>query len=615
MTFRLLFILLIIAPLQIYAQNPQQDSVQYYMRNIEASDTIVQEMPEVYKKLEEKATGSFEKKIYQALIKPPSPAKIEDNTSTDKEYRIYKGKRIREIKIVVLDPFGTNINEIDSIQENSLIRIVNGLHLNTKQSVIRKNLLFKEGQTVNPLVIAETETFLRSLGNINDVRISLEKVPLADDSVDVWVIVRDVWSIGLNIHELTFSNVNMEIFDNNFLGSGNKANINLIYEKDYSLHWGYGAGYFYKNFLGSFVDLEGSYLDDIADRQFSLSAERPLQITFNYFGQISYFNNRGRTEVVGWDSISPNRNNTFSVSLGRAITLPANHTTRRLVFSGRYMRQNPQYKDIQLDTLRPYQFAGKQLWLFQASLYQQAFYREHLIHNFGVAEDIAHGFNISSQFGYGKLFGYKSGFYSSLSGSIGDEFKTGDFYVEGSISSYFNQNEFYQGAITSGIRYFSPLMKIGRSRFRQFININYSKILNPANVFDSYVTFSALTNLNTNIFDNEVKGRERLMLNLESDVFSPINIIGFKFLFYSFFDFAWVNPSGNLFSKNNFYGGAGIGVRVRNDLLVLKTLDLKIGYYPHFNQNGLGQFADVNFTEPKASPNFVPDYPSEILLK
>jgi hypothetical protein len=318
---------------------------------------------------------------------------------------------------------------------------------------------------------------------------------------------------------------------------------------------------------------------------------------------------------VGWDSISPDRLRNFSVTFGRAFTLPAQDAVRRLVFAGRYFEKTPEYRDVSLSEkiVLPYDYVKKRSFLFQASLYKQAYNREYLIHGFGATEDVAHGYNLSVQFGYTKFPQYESGVYSSFSASAGTNTKAGNFYAATAVSSFFNDNGPFEGVLKFDIHYFSPLKRIGKNRFRHFINIDYSKLLNPVGLFDNTVYFSQLTNLYTWNSRYDAVGTERLALNIESDMFTPLNIVGFRFLFYTFFDLAWIGNK-KLFVNDNLYGGIGLGVRIRNDLLVFKTIEFKIGYYPRFDQSGFNDFFDIDTSYPKVSPNFVPGYPDEIPL-
>ncbi len=610
----LLSIIMFVLGTQTMAQKIYTDSLkQYYLKNIEASDTISpQILPEYYKKIQEAADSKFEKELYDFIVQEPA---IPQETLPEPDYKPYQDMTIRHIKIIVLKPFSTDINIPDSINTKSSVNNwLNKIHISTRETIVRNNLQFKEGQALNPLIIRETEAFLRNLDYINDVRIFIYQIPLTED-VEITIVVKDVWSIGVDISNFSTTSQDIKIYDKNFLGIGNRIDLNLIHKKSYSPQWGYGASYEYKNLWGTFTNFYGSYLDNISNQEVYFSVERPLETTLKYFGQIGYFYNHYQTDIVGWDSISPDYNQNFSVSFGRSFAIPDKHAIRRLVIAGRYIQKAPEYRDVILqEKLRPYQYIKSKMFLLQTSLYRQAYYREHLINCFGVTEDIAHGYNFSAQIGYSQFSESEKGMYGSLSASWGREYKSGNYYLEAAISSFFNKQKAYEGILDFGFHYFSPLIKSGKTRFRQFIDVDYSRLMNPLPQFDNPIYISSLTNLNTWRFADEAKGTERLMFSWENDIFTNINIIGFRFLFFNFVDAGWINSNGNLFSGDNFNYGFGVGVRVRNDLLVFNTINIKLGIYPKFDQN-IGNYFNISTSSPTASPNFVPGYPQEISLE
>jgi hypothetical protein len=163
---------------------------------------------------------------------------------------------------------------------------------------------------------------------------------------------------------------------------------------------------------------------------------------------------------------------------------------------------------------------------------------------------------------------------------------------------------------------FSALYNIGNQNYRHFLTIDYTKRLDYIPGFRNHnLTFGELASMKFNDFRTNYTATERLMFKTEGNLFSSLNVLGFRLLFYSFIDFGWVsNYKETLLNKNNIYWGTGLGIRIRNDLLVFRTLELKVGYYPRLNQNGFNSFVKVNSSIPNISPNFMPKYPEEIAL-
>ena len=110
-------------------------------------------------------------------------------------------------------------------------RLADKLHASTHEGVIRKVLLFKEGDAVDARVIYETERLLRALPFVKDAHITPMKGP--DGSLVARVQVRDAWTTQVNA---SFASVggqrtmNMGVTEQNFMGMG-KA-VGVSYTKD-----------------------------------------------------------------------------------------------------------------------------------------------------------------------------------------------------------------------------------------------------------------------------------------------------------------------------------------------------------------------------------------------
>ncbi len=623
---KFIFIIISLSPCSIKAiEICEVDSVIPYLQNIEREDTIqTQEFSKSYRNLKNKTSKyKWTKKLFSTIITEPTPPdKINENKSLIREYQPYDGKIIRNINITVLDPFGTDVRnpQLENANDISL----NYFHTLTRKNVIRNNLQFEKGENINAAIIAESEAILRNLGYINDARILINTISESNDSVDISVIVRDKWTIGIDIGRLTSSNVNLEFFDKNLLGMGNKAGVITNYSNKYDKKWGMGGYYEYDNIAHTFIDLEALYEDEIISHELSLSAKRTLHPKLNYLGEISYYKKLKRSKMaLSWDSISPDFYEDFSVSLGRAFTLPSKNSIRRIVLGIRYKIKNRKYEFMPYNeyiqnTLLPYKNVSNKMWLMQLSLYQNSYLRDYLIHNFGTTEDLAQGYNISMQFGYSKFndISIKDGLYSSLKASFGSsQFTKGNIYFETAISSFFSNKKPYESLLKIKTNYFTPLLRLSNIRVRQFVNMEYIKLLTPDRFLGDRIYMGKTTSLVMKNYEKRVQGVEQFMLKSETDIFSPYELLNFRFLFYTFLDVGWNTDGRNLFGNDNFNWGTGIGIRIRNDLLVFKTLDIKIGYYPKMDQNGYKNFYKASLSTPKVSPNFIPTQPEEIVLE
>jgi outer membrane protein assembly factor BamA len=112
-------------------------------------------------------------------------------------------------------------DEGDARERNGLFRLANRLHIRTKRSTIKAQLLFASGEPYRARKLAETERALRLLSYVYDARVV--PVRYADGKVDIKVITKDVWTLspGLSFGRAGGTNsTNFNLQDTNFLGWG-----------------------------------------------------------------------------------------------------------------------------------------------------------------------------------------------------------------------------------------------------------------------------------------------------------------------------------------------------------------------------------------------------------
>ena len=589
---------------------------------IQAKDTVrIHGLPREYQTLKDQSSKNrWTKRLFSLLFRESSPPdEEEEKRSIIDDYKPFEGKVIRNINITVIPPFGTNVQDPEQI--NYDFKLFNNAHALTRESTIRNVIQFSQGTPVNAATVATSEAQLRNAGYIYDARISIVPMEHTGDSVDVNIVVRDKWTIGINLHNLSAAKTNIEIFDRNILGTGNRAGIDFIYSNRYDRKFGIGGNYLYENFLKKSINLSGSYIDRIKEYEMELSAIRPLQPKLDYFGEVSYNRKILNTQRIDWDSITPDRNQHFSLTLGKAFTLSNENTIRRLAISLRYKVKLPEYQDTGYkeyigNKLVPYKYTKNKMLLMQLSLYQNSYLREYMVYNFGNTEDIPQGYNFTMQLGYSHFSDIKNAAYGSLSASYGSsEILKGNIYLNSSISSFFGNGKPFGGVLKFNSRYFTPLFRWSRLRFRQFFTLDYSKLLQPDRYLGDRIYMGEHTSLKMRDWRQGQQGTEQLLLKSETDWFSNYEILGFRFLFYTFFDMGWIKSNKKLFDGENFNYGLGLGVRLRNNFIVFNTIDLKIGFYPKLEQNGFNSFFKVRSSTPNNPPDFVPTIPKEIMLE
>ncbi|MDR2466785.1 MAG: hypothetical protein LBD35_05270, partial [Prevotellaceae bacterium] len=552
----------------------------------------------VYDRMERALSSKkISRRIFSMLTRrPPSESPVEEK-SIDEAFAPYRNMIIRNINVKVLPPFGYDVRSDSAPQLNLLRRAGNNSHINTRNVIIRNNLMFKCGERLDPLVAAASEAFLRRLEYVNDVYIRVDS--LAGGEADVTVVVRDNWSIGGSLLDLS-SKIDFDVFDRNFLGLGNSIALRGIFNLKNGGR-GFGAEYGYSNFMKTFINVSASHTDNIASKNTGFSIERPLQKNLDFFGQISCRQSSVNLKYVAWDSVSPTFNSDFSATVGFAIRPPKHGSA--YVLSARIFERNPEYRQVpRPDNSQIFQHVRNKMALVQLSMFRQRYFREQMLNNFGKTENFAYGHNVSIQAGFSRWSQFAiTGLYASLKASFNRKLKAGSIFAEGAISSFFDRDgRLYEGVLKFRTEMFSKLYSAGTFSIRNFLSIDYTKRLSPVAGFRNYyLSFGELASMKIRSREAEPPATKRLMLKAETDVFSSFAILGFRFLFYAFCDLGWTAANReNLLNSRNLYWGGGAGIRIRNDLLVIRTLELKAGFYPRLNQSGFNNFVNFNSSVP-----------------
>ncbi len=172
------------------------------------------------------------------LAGAPAPAQVEDAVE-----RATTGETPPEIPTAKqLEAMGATIGKIVLLKENVfdlshpgennwLYRLANRWHIMTRDSVIRQQLLFREGDPFSQRLLDESARLLRD----NDYLYTATVEPLgyADGVVDVVVRTRDLWTLtpGASVSRSGGENkVRVSVSEKNLLGRG--ASVRFAYEED-----------------------------------------------------------------------------------------------------------------------------------------------------------------------------------------------------------------------------------------------------------------------------------------------------------------------------------------------------------------------------------------------
>jgi hypothetical protein len=183
-----------------------------------------------------------------------------------------------ESRRAVIDKIVVEVGEVFDLSQPSeniwIGRMANRLHFSTREAVIRRALLFAEGDRVRERRIYETERLLRAMPFVKDAHI--DPIIQADGLVVARVRVRDAWTTQVNVSYQSVGGqktLGFGLDEQNFLGAG--KNVAFDFSKDHE-RTTWGLSYGDPQFLGSRWTLgaHNQYLSDGYERNFQL--ERPF---------------------------------------------------------------------------------------------------------------------------------------------------------------------------------------------------------------------------------------------------------------------------------------------------------------------------------------------------
>jgi hypothetical protein len=524
-----------------------------------------------------------------------------DLKRNDVFYKKFEGSIIRRITIKDLH-FGIPLADTSKKVVTTLTRLANKIHHITRTPVIRKNLFFRENDTLRPYLMADNETFLRKLPYLQDATIEVVRVTGTSDSVDVNVIVKDLFALGVAIGSLALNNTDIEITEDNLSGTGNSVTFQGLYDISRRKNFGGGMEYFQRNIGGSFIDGGAGY-QSFYRNIYGLKEENMYYARFTkpllhrYMRWIYEFNAsyHSTRNMYSPDSLYVSdiryRFYNFDAWAGynlnsKGFATQAEDRKLRKLVGLRIIAQEFQVLPGKYFSVYNWRYANLNGILGSLSFYRQNFYKSQYIYAFGRNEDIAEGLNLTFTAGYTKKHYISRPF-------IGFNYQRSSFNVKNNYFSYTIRAEGYLHNkdvedinLLAGIDYFDHLKAIGTKwKQRTFISLGIAKqintILNEPLYFDSKFGLPEYKN-------GDVGGSLRATIKAESVFFSPWSIASFRFAPFIFGNTGLFSPYNSRLSFSNIYSSVGAGLRTRNESLVFGTFEFR-GYYflkkNFFNEN------------------------------
>lgn len=523
---------------------------------------------------------------------PPSPDKV---SKVEREFLPYTGYIVRNIQIVRL-PFGTSFRDTAGRSTSTLARMANTLHHLTRRKVIQNNLFFHKWDTLNPYLLADNERYLRELPYIRDADLVITQAGISD-SVDVTVIVKDVFSIGGSIGSLGMKKSDVELREDNISGSGNAAVVYAVYDADRKNDFAFGGELVRRNIGGSFIDQRIGY------QSYYSSLRAPKEENFLYYNLKKPLLNRymrftyeldasyhTTSNKYTGDSIyfSDNRYRYYQFeswlgfnTASRRSPVNEEKNKLRLLTGLRILTKKFTLRPRKYQSIYNWQFADLTAILGSMTFYRQNFLKTQYIYGFGRTEDIPEGILISFTAGHTIKQDLSRPFIGINFQQYGFNKRNNYIDVTARSEGYLGDHGLEDINLLASVNYFDHLKMLGKKWKQRF-----------------FLSFSAARQINTKLNEplfltNDfglpeygrvyIGGDSRVSAKAESVFFSPWVLAGFRFAPIAFANVTAFQPYDKRLSLYSSFGG---GMRARNESLIFGTIEIKGFYFPGANYKG-----------------------------
>jgi hypothetical protein len=521
----------------------------------------------------------------------------EDNTAAVKSEELfmpYSGKVIRKITINRIT-FEMNVNDTSRSLQNSITRIGNALHSNSKEWMIRDLLFFYEKNPLDPYKLADNERFLRDQEFIKDARIYIHKIRGTSDSVDVEVITRDIFSIGGSFNPSGATTTRFRIFDSNLAGMGQHVEFSGLVDTNRTPVFGSQISYRKISVGGSLINASAGYteLDNGSsygyenEKAYYIRLDRPLvSPSTRVAGGFEISRNWSTNAFRRPDSLfRAYRYRVYDLWAGYNLSIFSRGRNRYFIAARAFQQHFPDRPVQPEDELNPI-YNDRRYLLGKITFFRQDFYKTKFIYGFGRTEDVPYGQTASLLFGIEKTLGVDRPYFG-VEAQKTIAHHNGNFStLDMRLGAFKAPNRFEDATMLLSASLFSKLIPYRKLLIRQSANVNFTKVYNqrtslPLDINGEF----GLKNFRT----DSLQGNKRLNVGLETLVFTPLKLLGFRFAGFTYGEMAWLAKQDQKFWDRTPFYGLGGGIRTRNENLVFGTIELRFIWYPRVVQD-IAQF-------------------------
>lgn len=611
----ILIFLLLFTVLNAYAQQNRdiRDRKRYRNRPMPTDTNVVNRTVDPYLVNDSERTAKFYDSLRSKTTRRAVPSllyhsifrKRRDTTYTGQVvdealyYEKYEGRTIGNIVIDRKDIYE------DATRGSQ--KFLNKAHVMTRHKVVRRDLLFKSGDKLDPDEIVRNKHIILYRPYIG--KVSIEVVPQEADSmiVDVHIYTMDKWTIGITGRFHSRGRTMIEVYDDNIFGTGNELGIQTSFDRRKFNYEGNGVEYKIPNILGSFYQADfyaGKYFyDEIFRANIRKDFIKPTDYMLG--GELD--KERLDYYMVYADSSDFVKFNKCDVWSGKSFHIKSINSS--IYFTGRYNSAKYTKRPETTSTFNP-AFHNRKTMLYGLGLYREKFYAANMIYGFGFQEYVASGYRFELVGGY-NWGEFRNDYYAGVNFHQGDYHSFGYLRFDVESGTFINSKtgKWWQSAVDLKISWFSNLFHFRRSSMRQFLSFNHTRGWNRGKGNDEVIRFTR--DRGPYLINQWIIGRTRMVINTETVFFTPFKPAGFRTAIFGWADFATLGNNRNMF-KNGFYSTFGIGVRLKNERLTFSAIEFRLGMA--VGKGGMvdSQYFKMSSERKMRDPRFIPTSPAVV---
>jgi len=515
----------------------------------------------------------------------------------------YAGKTIRFIRIKNVG-FEGDIKDTSKVNGGFGVSIGNALHKNTITKVIANNLLFKQGETINPYLLSDNERYLRDLDYIQDAEIQVQKTN-DPGKVDLLVLVKDGFSIVPGAGVGGTKKYKLELKEQNLAGTGSMIAVSSLYDNSRTPKFGFGGDFLQRNIRGSFINwglgfknYNNAFNSNRNEETiYYLRFEKPLVSQYlRWFGALDLSYNKTSNAYISDSTYKKYYQYSFynvdgwiayNIGAGRLKYKNIRSKVRKLIAARAFHQHfNDVPDELTSDINNAYVNSMGVLGSF--SIFKQNFYRTSYIYGFGRNEDVPQGFSASLIGGYvrrSNINTTKTRPYYGIEFS-GGKYSKKEFYsfYNVRVGGFRSSNKWEDFDILLSGDHFTRLHRINNKWMRRFFfSGSFAKQFStsldqPLQLISSFgLPYFNIPKDSANLRPG---GDVRLTSKSEMVFYNTKKYLGFGFAPFGFVDLCLLKPNGESFGKSDLYSAVGTGFRIRNENLLFGTIEARFSYFP-----------------------------------